>query len=58
MTSFYNIVSGVVFGFEETFFPVIEGASVEICAVVTSGSLERDAIVIFSADSGTATSAG
>ena len=41
-------------------YNVTEGAdaSVELCAVLTSGTLEREAVVTFSTSDGTATSLG
>ena len=41
-------------------YNVTEGvdASVELCAVLTSGTLEREAVVVFSTTDGTATSGG
>ena len=41
-------------------YNVTEGvdASVELCAVLTSGILEREAVVVFSTTDGTATSGG
>ena len=51
---------GVTIGFEMTVYIATEGvdASVELCAVLTSGTLEREAVVTFSTSDGTATSLG
>ena len=56
----FNISLGVTIGFERTMYNVTEGvdASVELCAVLTSGILEREAVVAFSTSDGTATSGG
>ena len=47
-------------GFEQTVYSVTEGmdASVEICAVVMSGELDRNAVVMFSTSNGAATAEG
>ena len=54
------VYTGVTIGFEQTVYNVTEGvdASVEICAVLTTGTLEREAVVTFSTSDGTATSIG
>ena len=51
--------TGVTIGFEQTLYNVTEGADpfVELCAVLTEGTLERDAIVTFFTSDGSATSA-
>ena len=50
---------GVVIGFEQTVTTVQEtDASVELCAVLIEGTLEREAVVTFSTSDGTATSGG
>ena len=57
----FPIPSGGIFiGFGRTVYTTTEGTdpSVELCANVTSGSLGRDAIVLFSTSDGTATSTG
>ena len=58
MTCFYSVV--VVIGFEQTEYTVTEGtdASLEICAIVMSGTLDRNAIVMFSTRNGAATTEG
>ena len=40
--------SGVTIGFEQTSYTVEEGLVVEVCVLVTSGTLQRDATVILS----------
>ena len=40
--------SGVTIGFEQTAYTVEEGLVVEVCVLVTSGTLESDATVILS----------
>ena len=47
-------------GFEQPQYSVTEGsdASVEVCAVVLDGTLEREVIVTFFTTDGTATSVG
>ena len=54
------LYAGVTIGFEMTLYRVTEGvdANVELCAVLTSGTLEREAVVMFSTSDGTATSTG
>ena len=51
---------GDTIGFERTVCNVTEGvdAIVELCAVLTSGILEREAVIRFSTSDGTATSGG
>ena len=51
---------GVTIGFERTVYNATEGvdASVELCAVLVAGTLEREAVVIFATSDGTATSGG
>ena len=44
----FNIPSGVTIGFEQTSYTVEEGLVVEVCVLVTSGTLERNAIVTLS----------
>ena len=53
----HNYILGILIGFEMASFTTTEGTdpSVEICAVVVNGTLERDAIVIFSTTNDTAT---
>ena len=55
-----NYSLGAMIGFERTMYNVTEGvdANVELCAVLTSGILEREAVVRFSTSDGTATSGG
>ena len=55
-----NLPAGVMIGFEQTVYSATEGvdASVEICAVLTQGILERETIVMFSTSDGTATALG
>ena len=55
-----NLLAGVTIGFEQTVYSATEGvdASVEICAVLTQGTLERETIVMFSTSDGTATALG
>ena len=52
-----NVLAGVTVGFEQTVYSATEGvdASVEICAVLTQGTLEREAVVIFSTNDSKAT---
>ena len=46
----------VTIGLEETMYTVNEdGGSVEVCAVIVDGTLERDAVVVLSTSEGTAT---
>ena len=47
-------------GFEQTVYSATEGvdASVELCAVLLDGTLEREAVVTFFTSDGTATSGG
>ncbi len=54
------VYTGVTIGFEQTVYSAIEGvdASVELCAVLKAGTLEREAVVTFSTSDGTATSVG
>ena len=40
--------SGVTIGFEQTTYTVEEGLVVEVCVLVTSGTLEREATVTLS----------
>ena len=40
--------SGVTIGFEQTSYTVEEGLVVEVCVLVTSGTLESDATVMLS----------
>ena len=56
MNSRHNYILGIVIGFEMMSYTVTEGTdpSVELCAVVVSGTLERDAIVVFSTGNATA----
>ena len=50
---------GVVIGFEQTAPTVQEtDESVELCAILRDGTLEREAIVTFFTSDGTATSEG
>ena len=51
---------GVTIGFERMVYNATEGvhASVELCAVLTTGTLERRTIVIISTNDGTATALG
>ena len=51
---------GVTIGFERTVYSATEGvdASVELCAVLVAGTLEREAVVIFATSDGTATAGG
>ena len=58
MTCFYS--AGVVIGFEQTEYTVTEGTdtSLEICAIVMSGTLDRNAVVMFSTSNGAATTEG
>lgn len=58
--SFRFFSSGVTIGFEQTTYTAIEGIdlAVEMCAVLTMGVLEREAIVMFSTTDGTAEAAG
>ena len=55
-----HISSGVIIGFERTVYNVTEGvdASVELCAMLITGTLEREAVVMFLTSDGTATSTG
>ena len=55
-----TILYSVVVGFEQTLYTATEGvdASVEICAVVMSGTLARNGLVTFSTIDGSATSTG
>ena len=55
-----TILLGVIIGFEQTVYSATEGvdASVEICAVLFAGTLEREAVVTFSTSDGTATAGG
>ena len=42
---FFTIISpGITVGFEETTYTVGEGRVVEVCAIIVSGMLDRDAI--------------
>ena len=54
------ITLGVTIGFEQTLYVTTEGVnpSVELCAIITAGTLEREAVVRFSTMDGTATSTG
>ena len=47
-------------GFEQTFYNATEGtdASVEVCAIVIMGVLEKEAVVSFSTMDGSAVSVG
>ena len=38
----------ITIGFEQTTYTLEEGLMVEVCVLVTNGTLERDAIVILS----------
>ena len=42
------LYSEVTIGFEQTMYTVEEGLVVEVCVLVTDGTLERDAIVTLS----------
>ena len=55
-----NLLAGVTIGFEQTVYSATEGvdASVEICAVLFAGTLEREAVVTFFTSDGTATALG
>ena len=55
-----HIPLGVTIGFERTLYSTTEGEdpSVELCAVLITGTLEREAVVAFSTRDGTATSTG
>ena len=45
----------ITIGFEQTSYPAMEDqGSVEVCTVVTSGSLQGDVIVTFSTQDGSA----
>ena len=48
MTEHQNFSSGVTIGFEQTAYTVEEGLVVEVCVLVTSGTLQRDATVVLS----------
>ena len=52
--------AGVTIGFEMIVYSATEGvdASVELCAVLVAGTLEREAVVMFSTSDGSATSGG
>ena len=41
-------------GFEQTEYNVSEGNQVEVCAVLTSGTLEKDVLVFVNSSDGTA----
>ena len=45
---FAVLFSGVTIGFEQTSYTVEEGLVVEVCVLVTSGTLEREATVMLS----------
>ena len=47
--------AGVTIGFEQTGYTAGEGTIVEICAVQTTGTLERESVVTFSTSDGSAT---
>ena len=52
-------MSGVAIGFEQNVTTVQEtDASVELCAVLLEGTLEREAVVTFSTSDGTSTAEG
>ena len=57
---FVLFFSGVTIGFEQTLYMAIEGIDLEVqlCAVLTMGVLEREAVVMFFTTDGTAESAG
>ena len=42
---FITISPAITIGFEETTYTVGEGRVVEVCAIIVSGVLDRDAIV-------------
>lgn len=42
-------------GFESITYPVIEGDQIEVCVVITSGTLERNAEVVVTSSDLTAT---
>ena len=42
-------------GFEQIIYSVEEGDTIEVCAIITSGSLERDAEVVVTSSDLTAT---
>ena len=54
------LLPAVTIGFEEPQYSATEGTdpSVEVCALVLDGMLERDAIITFFTRDGTATSFG
>ena len=53
-------MSGVIIGFNLTMYTVTEGlnSSVELCAVLLMGILEREVMVMFTISDGSATSTG
>ena len=50
-----GIFAGVTIGFEFPEYFVIEGFEIDVCAVLSSGVLERNAVVMVASRDGTAT---
>lgn len=44
----------VTLGFERTALTAMEGSSVEVCVAITSGALEREAVVTLMSSDGSA----